>query len=531
MAFALPLLATHARALLDQGRVRLLSRWLDPLLEKGELDGHPMLQVMHAWAVCFARGPRDASVLLDRLEQRAASDQEVRAHCLAMRPFLLALMDRIEEAAPLAMAALEALPPSVVFVRGFLEIVLANLAMIGGRYHDALRFVDAARSRQSEHGSSLNFTLSEAAEAAVDLTQGRLRKAIARLRVAVGTGRVDASRSTNGNAMAGVPLAEALYEAGDSEQAERLLAVYLPLIRCVGIPDQLIIAHIVMARIVLDRGDRDRALQLLAELEHIGHRDGLPRVVASARLERVRMLLVDERLSPARAELDRCGQKALWCRVARLSLRAHEVETYDLALARWSVQAGHASDVIASLRAEVESADRAHRERRALTLRLVLAQALFRDDQRNKAMRVLAKALRFAAAEGYVRAFLDEGRLLMTMLSELRGVPTLLLEDGGGEGALHFLDALLRRCGQEAAGPAAATDKPPGHGMAKELLTRKEVQVLRLAGEGLSNDELAERLFVAETTVRTHLRNINVKLDVRNRMEAIAVARRSGLID
>ena len=63
-----------------------------------------------------------------------------------------------------------------------------------------------------------------------------------------------------------------------------------------------------------------------------------------------------------------------------------------------------------------------------------------------------------------------------------------------------------------------------------ELLTRKEIQVVRLAAEGLSNDEIAERLFVAETTVRTHLRNINVKLDARNRMEAIALVRRAGLI-
>jgi LuxR family maltose regulon positive regulatory protein len=54
--------------------------------------------------------------------------------------------------------------------------------------------------------------------------------------------------------------------------------------------------------------------------------------------------------------------------------------------------------------------------------------------------------------------------------------------------------------------------------------------MLRLAAEGLSNDALAERLFVAETTVRTHLRNINVKLDTRSRVEALAAARRRGLI-
>ena len=531
LPLAMELLGAHAQGLLDQGRVRLLSRWLDPLLERGQLDAHPMLQVVHAWAVCFARGPRAAATLLDRLEARADPSIQVLAHRNAMRPLFMVLTDRTDEAMPLATALLDGLPQSVAFVRGFLQVVLANLAMIAGRYHEALRFADAVRSHGPEHSSSFNFTLSDAVEGAVDLTQGRLRKAIPRLRLAVSAGTVDASRATNGNAMAGVLLAEALYEADQCAQAERLLAVYIPLIRRVGIPDQLIIAHVVMARIAYGRGDGERAQQLLTELEHIGHRDSLPRVLASARLERVRLLVVEDRLARARAELDRCGDKLLWARVSQLSLRANEVETHELAVARWSVQSGHAHEVLHSLRSELDVAERAQRERRALTLRLLLAQALYRDEQRNKAMRVLAKAVRFAAAEGYVRAFLDEGRLLLAMLRELRAVSTVLLEEGG-DAATSFVDQLLRNAAPDGAQPASDTPvrQPASAAGASELLTRKEVQVLGLVAEGLSNDQMAERLFVAETTVRTHLRNINVKLDVRNRMEAIAVARRRGVL-
>jgi len=536
LALALPLLEAQAQPLLDQGRVRLLARWLDPLLEGGQLAARPLLQVVHAWAVCLARGPRAAAPLLERLELRGDDDARLRAHRLAMRPLLMVLMDRIDDAMPLTAELLAALPSSAAFARGFLEVVLANLTMIAGRYHEALRLADAARSRQPEHSSSFNFALSEAAEGAVDLTQGRLRKAIARLRLAASAGTIDPSRATNGNAMAGVLLAEALYEADQCEQAERLLAVYVPLIRRVGIPDQLISAHVVMARIALDHGDADRAQQLLVELEHIGHRDGLRRVVLSARLERVRMLVVEDRLARARAELDRCNDKALWSRVSRLSLRANEVETYDVALARWSIASGHAGEMVDPLRQELDSAERSQRERRALTMRLLLAQALYRDEQRNKAMRVLAKAVRLAAAEGYVRAFLDEGRLLLAMLNELRSAPNALLEAGvdvSDAVPLAFIDRMLRSPAMPAlrveAGPADAASRPvtspPG-----EMLTRKEIQVVRLAAEGLSNEQIAERLFVAETTVRTHLRNINVKLDARNRMEAIALARRAGLI-
>ncbi len=528
LALALPLLDACAQPLLDQGRVRMLSRWLDPLLESGQLESRPMLQAVHAWAVCLARGPRAAAPLLERLEAHGYQDPELLAHQLAMKPLLMVLTDRTEEAMVLAEPLLRALPASAAFARGFLEVVLANLAMIAGRYHEALRLVDAARSRQPEHSSSFNFALSEAAEGSVDLTQGRLRRAIARLRLAASAGAVDSTRATNGNAMAGVLLAEALYEADQGEQAERLLAVYIPLIRSVGIPDQLISSHIVLARIATEQGDGDRAHQLLTELEHIGHRDGLPRVVASARLERVRGLVVEGRLARARTELDRCSDRAMWARVSRLSLRANEVETWDVAHARWAIASGHARDVVDSLRQELDASERAQRERRALTIRLLLAQALHRDDQRNKAMRVLAKAVRLAAAEGYVRAFLDEGPLLPTLLRELRSVPTVLLEGGeaGDEAPLAFIDRLLRE-----PTPAASMDRPPtAVSPGTELLTRKEVQVLRLAADGLSNEQIAERLFVAETTARTHLRNINVKLDTRNRMEAIAQARKLGLL-
>lgn len=553
--FVLPLLCEHAQNLLDQGRVRLLARWLDPLFEAGQLEEHPLLQVVRAWSVCLARGPRAAAPLVEPLEVVVGDDASSRALYLALRPLMMVLTDRNEDAMAMAEPFLEILPPEALFARGFLEVVLANLSMIAGRYHEALRLADAARRRQPEHASSFNFALSEAAEGAVDLVQGRLQRAIARLRLAASAGASDSARATNGNAMVGVLLAEALYEADLCQQAERLLAVYIPLIRRVGIPDQLICAHVMMARIALDQGDADGAQTLLTELEHIGHREGLARVVACARLERARMLVVDGRLHLARAELDRCHDRALWQRVSNLSLKANEVETHEVGLARWSIAGGHAADVVDALRRQLEAAERSQRERRALTLRLLLAQALRCTDQRNKSMRVLAKAVRQASAEGYVRAFLDEGPLLLNLLRELRAVPSVLLEGGAGqsgiEAPLQFIDRLLRdRVPNEAPWDAAAAAArrergeppaargadaparaaPPALALASELLTRKEIQVMRLVAEGLSNEAIAERLFVAETTVRTHLRNINVKLDTRNRMEAIAVARRAGLI-
>ncbi|MFV0662800.1 response regulator transcription factor [Denitromonas sp.] len=71
---------------------------------------------------------------------------------------------------------------------------------------------------------------------------------------------------------------------------------------------------------------------------------------------------------------------------------------------------------------------------------------------------------------------------------------------------------------------AASTDK------LVEPLTRKEIQVLQLAADGHSNASMASRLNLSDSTVRTHLRNINSKLSAHSRAEAVAIARRLAII-
>jgi DNA-binding NarL/FixJ family response regulator len=61
-------------------------------------------------------------------------------------------------------------------------------------------------------------------------------------------------------------------------------------------------------------------------------------------------------------------------------------------------------------------------------------------------------------------------------------------------------------------------------------LTPAERKVLALVGKGASNDEIAAELFVADTTVRTHIRHILEKLDLRDRVHAVVLAYDTGLI-
>jgi ATP/maltotriose-dependent transcriptional regulator MalT len=93
-------------------------------------------------------------------------------------------------------------------------------------------------------------------------------------------------------------------------------------------------------------------------------------------------------------------------------------------------------------------------------------------------------------------------------------------------GAIPLADAadtLARRIGlRSAAHPAAA---------AQEILTSREREVLRLVAEGQSNSRIAERLYISPKTASVHVSRIIAKLEVHNRGEAAAVARRLGLLD
>jgi DNA-binding NarL/FixJ family response regulator len=110
-----------------------------------------------------------------------------------------------------------------------------------------------------------------------------------------------------------------------------------------------------------------------------------------------------------------------------------------------------------------------------------------------------------------------------------------LTKDAGRDDIRRALEAAV--AGQSVLDPAvqasllrAAQRNPTKAATLPDDLTERESEVLVLIAEGLSNSEIAERLFVAETTVKTHINRIFAKTASRDRVQAAAYAHRHGLV-
>jgi LuxR family maltose regulon positive regulatory protein len=520
--FALPLLERHAEHLLWQGRVRLLTRWMDSL-PAASMAPYPKLRLVYAWALCLIHRYRDAMTQLDTIGGDARQDFE--AQVMAVQTLALAMTDRADECYQHCSRIMEVLSSLEPFTYGVVANSMAYCLIAANQYGEARRVLDKAKHSHARLGATFSMAISESIEGVIDLLQGRLRSATACLRSAFSRAQAGGSGSIGGRATVGVLLALALYEADELAEAEKLLTECVPFIRQTGTPDIVIAGHLVLARLACQRGDRSGALQLMSDLEYLGHQGNLPRVVASAWLERCRMALQQGDMAAAQEYLQNADQPEAWQRFAQFSMHANDVDMMAIATARLMIRQGRAEQAIDLLKKQIAQAESVQRHRRALKLNILLAEAYQTAGQGKAALRLMAEALQFAGREGFIRTFIDEGPTVMKLVREVRsGLPESRAASAS-DIAPQFFDHLLAGDGE----PQEPDTLAPGHALS-EALTDREIQVLQLLAEGHPNRVLAERLFVSETTVKAHLRNINTKLAARNRTDAVAIARRVGLI-
>jgi LuxR family maltose regulon positive regulatory protein len=168
---------------------------------------------------------------------------------------------------------------------------------------------------------------------------------------------------------------------------------------------------------------------------------------------------------------------------------------------------------------------RINRESVRIEILALLALVCHKLKDETAALQNLQTALDLAEPGGWSRIFVDLG---MPMIDVLK---ILVQHQPGQAYAQQTLEACQAECRRKAPLEPDTTSKPriyerlPHH-----LLTRREIEILPLLAEGLSNKEIAARLHVAPLTVKTHLQNIYKKLNAKNRIETLKISREVGII-
>lgn len=190
-------------------------------------------------------------------------------------------------------------------------------------------------------------------------------------------------------------------------------------------------------------------------------------------------------------------------------LRKYE---YPVAARLWIAE-GRPAQAIALLESALPIAEQASRVGLVIEYEILIALAAQALGQSEKALSALGRALALAEPEGYVRIFVDEGRAVSGLLYEAasRGIKP------------EYAGRLL------AAFPTAVPPAPKQAGLV-EPLSERELEVLRLIAEGLSNEEAAQRLVLSLPTIKWHASNIYGKLGVKSRTEAVARAKALGIL-
>lgn len=546
---ALALLDKHAKHLLWQGRVRLLSRWCDKVIDHlpaVTMLQYPELRLIYAWALCLTRRYPEATLQLAAIQrtesaiiENSVMDADFEAQVVALQALVFAMTDRAEECYQLCSANLSALSSLEPFSYGVLTNSMAYCLIAANKFNQAQQLLDKAKQSHTQLDDSFSMAISDSIEGIMDLLQGRLCSATARLRNAFYRTTSTGSAAIGGRATVGISLGAALYDADALVEAETLLTECLPFIKQTGSPDSVIASHLILARIAFQRGDRSSALSLMTDMERLGHINQLPRVVASSWLERARMATLSGDFVSAREFLNHADIPDVWQRLDQFSMHANDIDTLQIAEVRLQIKQGNAELILLSLQNQLAQAEAVQRIRRALKLKILLVEALHLAGQADAAMQLLREALLFASTEGFVRFFIDEGGIVLKLVREVHDQPDLVIPThftarilglnmstapktiSPGIGSQALLDTSFE--------PSVETSSKTLFETSFQTLTERELQVLRLLAEGHPNRVLAERLFVSETTVKAHLRNINTKLSARNRTDAVAIARRLGL--
>ncbi|MGD1992511.1 MAG: LuxR C-terminal-related transcriptional regulator, partial [Anaerolineae bacterium] len=498
---AAELIGSEGWDMLVRGEMRELLGWLDSL-PQDLVSSRPQLGVIHAWALALTSQ-------WERLGQRLTriGDGHVPGEIAALQAYVASVQGNVPRTVALCKQASEALPERNWFSRSFVALSL-GIAYLAGRHPAAARkaFCEAIELCRTTGFSYMM----QAAMMELGLVQqmaGSLHEAAETFRRALELIPGQDLRPVPIAGMAYLGLSKAHYEWNDLDRALQNARRGIEVTELGGFTNALLHSYVRLIEAHLARGDMMAASQAFEKAERLLERYPHPAISGMLAILRVRFWLRSGDLAAASLWLQKHPPTAG-------DAPNYPQELEQLAAARVLVGLKQTARAIELLRSLQDRAEEAGRVWMLIRILVLQARALQVEENWDQAVSALGRALSLAEPEGYVRTFVDEGEPMARLLR--RALAQRIAPD--------YAARLLAAFGEEAELTSSAMDA------LVEPLTDREMDVLRLIIAGLSNPEIAEELFIAVSTVKSHVNHIYGKLDVESRIEAVNRARSLGLV-
>lgn len=501
-----PVLSVAYAGALQQGgeiegvedRLRDAERWLDTTADMRERP----------------ETPSAGMVVMDDEEFRS-----LPASIAVQRAGLTLVLGDVPETVTYARRALDLVPEDDHFRRGAAAGLLGLAYWASGDLDAAHRTFADGMAGLRKAGFISDAIGGSIALADIRIAQGCLREAMRTYERGLQLATEQGDPVMRGTADMHVGMSEIHRENDDLEAATQCLLRSKKQGEHTGFPQNPYRWRVAMARIREAQGDLDDALDLLDEAERLYVSDFFPNVRPIASLK-ARVWVAQGRLDEA---LDWARERGLSAHDGLSYLREFEhITLAKVLLARYKSDREErsiheATELLERLLAAAEEGERTGRVIEILVLRALAHEA---QGDTSAALEPLQQSLALAEPEGYVRIFVDEGLPMARLFYEA-------LSHGGEP---EYVRRLLAAFPVAESGQTTSSRLRGSESELVEPLSERELEVLRLIAEGLTNRDAAARLYLSPHTVKVHTRNIFTKLAVKNRTQAVARGRALGIL-
>jgi LuxR family maltose regulon positive regulatory protein len=508
----------YAISKLESGEHRIVEQWLKATPPEW-FGANPSLSLYRGarWAFqgnleAFARELDDAEEQLERVEREDKPQQ--LAKLAVARCAMACFQNDVPRAELYAQQALSGLRPEDITLRANIHHALADSYRRNHRWSEARTHYHQIMNLPHDPTWTIRSAHVYGALADLELMQGRLRVARelwTKARAAIEQPQVWGLLPVPIIGWVYIRMAELHFEWDERAKAGDLLARGLERAELGGDVRAMISGYLTAGRLALAEGDSPLAVEYLERAQPLVEQSSFPECTGPFERLRLETWLAQDRL---RAAVEWSDQMLL-----DEELRARpENDTIQLAVARVLLFKGDSPSRETAIRllepliVTAAAEDRHGVQIEALAM-WALAQQAAGDTA--SAMTFLERALRLAEPEGYVRLFVDLGLPMLRLLQESHGRQVMP----------RYVERLFESFSENADPQRGEPRVMP------EPLSDRELEILGLVAAGLTNREIADKLFISAETVKKHAGNIFAKLGVSNRTEASARARSLHLLD